>query len=874
VVAAATGAVGFALNLLPLNISWGVDLIFGGCIALVAVRAMPLAPGLLAVVIAAIPTFFHWGHLAAIGLMAGEAVVLSLLKGRGRPFVWSSSAYWIVFGGPATFILGVYSGLDPQGEALLRASKLALNGIVNVAVAEIFFILALRVRWLRPFVGGGAMISIRTAILSLIVCFVAVPALIAASIFSLQTMRLAERGLTSILQDFCLDASMRSNAILLRSSGNVGALVSALTVPGFKLSLGSVAAPELVWWEEFFTLGAADPGGDPVAESCWVPALRDALAHRDEAAAAIYLPQNTSCAGGLFLVARLAGPLAGSFAVARTSPQAVATVMLGVASMSVSRRGLPWSAEILDREGRVLARAASEVDGSPDLSGEPADRVGTRVPLPTRSASYWSQERRDPIGRATGDVKAIEGWRMRVAVSARPLREEAKSAQAAIFAMALGLVSVVTLLGHSIAAATARRLNQLAASSAVEARAVPVEEVEQLDAWIRRARDELRLERSAADTFRARLKAFEAMAPIVTYVAEGDGASDFRVIAYSPSIQRVLGVAPEAAVVEGWWEAHLHPDDLARLDQARRSITLGPGALREVYRLRGADGRYRWFLDTIVRLPGSDRSRLLHGLMLEVTDQKKAEHHLVQAAKLVQLGELAVSMGHELSQPLNVIKLAAANLIAANDSGQVPRDQLAIRLERIMRQVEKATTLLEHLKVFGRSQTGSPVPFPVLQAIDDALLVLRGTLANHEIALEFSPGLGGPLARGQAVLFEQVVLNLISNAIDAIEQRKQREPDLAGRIVISVCDDGPMIQVRVADNGGGVPDEVASRLFEPFFTTKPPGKGTGLGLSIGARVLEEMGGSLSFANTSEGAAFTIAVPHARQHSEPASQAGS
>jgi two-component system C4-dicarboxylate transport sensor histidine kinase DctB len=112
------------------------------------------------------------------------------------------------------------------------------------------------------------------------------------------------------------------------------------------------------------------------------------------------------------------------------------------------------------------------------------------------------------------------------------------------------------------------------------------------------------------------------------------------------------------------------------------------------------------------------------------------------------------------------------------------------------------------------------------------------------------------------VLFEQVVLNLVSNAIDAIEQRRQREPGFAGRIAISVDGEGPMLRVQVADNGGGVPDEIASRLFEPFFTTKPPGKGTGLGLSIGARALEEMGGSLTFANATDGAVFTIAVAHA------------
>ena len=859
--AAMLGLVGLAINFLPLSINWGDALFFGGCVALVAVRTLPLAQGLFAVAIAAIPTFIHWGHPVAIALMCGEALVLSLLAQRGRPFVWSSTIYWIALGAPVAFVIAVYWGKDPQGGALLCAASLALNGIVNVAIAEILFILALRMGWPRSLTVGGVT-SIQTMLSSMIVCCVALPALSAATIFSVQTARRTERELAHSLLDFGRDEGLLATAILERSRDNVAVLARSLALATTPVQLAGDPMQAAGFWEELLVLRSAASAEDPADAACWVTGLREILAGRDEALLTAYLPQTASCQGSVFLVVRLAGPHEGWFAVARVLPQTVAGFILDLAALRASRELVPWAGRIWDRDGRVVASVASRIAGTPSLTGGTISGSGTQLYLPAPHETSWRREGRDLIGRATSDLSAISGWRLEIAISAKPQREDMDRAQATILAMALALVSVVSFFGSSVAAAAMRRLDQLATSPADLARSVPVAEVDRLDAWIRHARNELQIERSAADTYRARLEAFEQMAPVITYVAEGSISRDFRVIAYSPSIQRVLGVAPEVAVAVGWWESRVHPDDLVRLGQERVLRGRPPESMRETYRLRGADGRYRWFLDTIVSLPGSDRSRVLHGLMLEVTDQKEAEHHLIQAAKLVQLGELAVSMGHELSQPLNVIKLAAANLIAANEAGLVPRDQLAIRLERIVRQVDKAVTLLGHLKVFGRRQTEAAAPFSVLQAIDDALLVLRGTLAAHEVTLEVSPGPGSPRAIGQAVLFEQVVLNLVSNAIDAIEQRRQREPGFAGRIAISVDGEGPMLRVQVADNGGGVPDEIASRLFEPFFTTKPPGKGTGLGLSIGARALEEMGGSLTFANATDGAVFTIALANA------------
>jgi signal transduction histidine kinase len=113
----------------------------------------------------------------------------------------------------------------------------------------------------------------------------------------------------------------------------------------------------------------------------------------------------------------------------------------------------------------------------------------------------------------------------------------------------------------------------------------------------------------------------------------------------------------------------------------------------------------------------------------------------------------------------------------------------------------------------------------------------------------------------------QVVLNLVSNARDAIMARKEKAPDFKGRIEVSVYEENGEAVVKVRDNGGGVPPEILGRIFEPYFTTKEEGQGTGLGLHMARRIVEEkMGGRLTAANEGDGAVFTIRIR--KEHAGP------
>jgi two-component system C4-dicarboxylate transport sensor histidine kinase DctB len=231
------------------------------------------------------------------------------------------------------------------------------------------------------------------------------------------------------------------------------------------------------------------------------------------------------------------------------------------------------------------------------------------------------------------------------------------------------------------------------------------------------------------------------------------------------------------------------------------------------------------------------------------------QEQLVQAGKLATLGELTTGVAHELNNPLNNIGLFVGNAIDLIELGRGDREHILRELQNATQQVRKATEIISHLRTFGRAAPVSREPVSVNQVIQRALSLVQEQLRLREIALRLDLCPEEPTVIGNPIQLEQVFINLLTNARDAMAD----SPRKAIEVGCSVTP--PMVQVTFGDTGPGIPAGLEQRIFDPFFTTKEVGAGTGLGLSITYGIVREHGGTITVeSRPGDGATFVIRLP--------------
>lgn len=245
------------------------------------------------------------------------------------------------------------------------------------------------------------------------------------------------------------------------------------------------------------------------------------------------------------------------------------------------------------------------------------------------------------------------------------------------------------------------------------------------------------------------------------------------------------------------------------------------------------------------------------GIVRDITERREMEARLVQSSKMATLGEMSTGMAHEINQPMHVITLAVANIRRKIGSGECDSAYLERKLARISAQTERASAIINHMRVFGRRSDNELRPVVLRQAVAGALNLISEQLRLDQIAVEIDHGDPELVVMGDQVRLEQVILNLIGNARDAIKSGNGE-----GKIHIRTryLEDENLVNITVHDTGGGIPKEVIARIFDPFFTTKDVGEGTGLGLSISFGIIEEMRGTIGVSNIDGGAKFEISLP--------------
>jgi two-component system sensor histidine kinase AauS len=235
---------------------------------------------------------------------------------------------------------------------------------------------------------------------------------------------------------------------------------------------------------------------------------------------------------------------------------------------------------------------------------------------------------------------------------------------------------------------------------------------------------------------------------------------------------------------------------------------------------------------------------------------RAAQDELVHAGKLAVIGQLSAGLAHELNQPLAALRTLSGNAVKFMQRGKL--EAARGNLDRIGRLVDGMGTLTGQLKSFARKSPGAPQPVAVRRSIDNALFLLDRRLRHAGVAVQVDLHGGDVVALCDANRLEQVLVNLIANALDAMDGRPDAALSLSGRR------EGDRVLIRVRDTGPGLPEHVLPRLFEPFFTTKDAGGGLGLGLAISAGIVRDFGGVLAGANRPDGGAvFTVEIPAAQ-----------
>lgn len=238
---------------------------------------------------------------------------------------------------------------------------------------------------------------------------------------------------------------------------------------------------------------------------------------------------------------------------------------------------------------------------------------------------------------------------------------------------------------------------------------------------------------------------------------------------------------------------------------------------------------------------------------------REKQEQLVQAAKLATLGELTAGIAHELNNPLNNIGLYIGNVIDGLRLGLGSPEALVDDLEKAQRQVQKATEIISHLRTFGRVALIDRDLVAINDVIEAALTLIREQLRLHEVEVETSLAAIDGCVEGNWIQLEQVFVNLLTNARDAVAGSPEKW------IRLSSEQREREIVITVEDSGPGVPEGLENRIFDPFFTTKDVGKGTGLGLSITYGIVKEHGGDITVSRGALGGAqFSVTLPLAEE----------
>jgi C4-dicarboxylate-specific signal transduction histidine kinase len=532
---------------------------------------------------------------------------------------------------------------------------------------------------------------------------------------------------------------------------------------------------------------------------------------------------------GQFIGTPVVGRVSGKPTVNITRPIRDAEgILVGVAVVSIDPLGLSDDMEkqfagtdavvvVLRRDGTVLAR-----------STDPLQHVGSRLPDPlvARMTAATQGEAADMTG--SDGRPAFASWRrvadgtvwLLHAQSADPvLRSNAEYAQRLRLFLLMGLFGAGTagLLGFSLA----RQREQRAEAAKAEAHT------------------------------REMIELVEALPGVAYRATLGDMAAAPRLHLTLP-LARVFAAKGLAPADIPPLEQLLDAEGLESRAELMRAVQESGQASTD-YRVAAPEIGTHWVREQcrVIRTHPDGRRDIV-GLLSDITREREIAANAFTTSKLATLGEMATGVAHELNQPCAIIGIATeVALMEMEKGGEADLASARTRLEEVLTQTDRMRRIINHLRAFTRPDASPEEPLSLSAAMDGALGIATGVLRDNGIRVSLDLPGDLPKVLARLVPLEQVLVNLLLNARDAMADVPQAQRAIA--IMAGLDPDRPgMVRLTIRDHGHGIPQDILPRVFEPFYTTRPVGKGTGLGLSIAYGTIRASGGMIEIANHPDG----------------------
>ncbi len=326
----------------------------------------------------------------------------------------------------------------------------------------------------------------------------------------------------------------------------------------------------------------------------------------------------------------------------------------------------------------------------------------------------------------------------------------------------------------------------------------------------------------------------------------------------------LVGLEQQVGITLEGFLAALHRDDLEPTKRSLEHAGMTGKPYRADWRMSLADGSERW-IRAIGRTKSDDSGQpaRVMGVVIDVTQEKQAEaelahwrSELIHLTRVALLGELSGALAHELNQPLSAIVSNSQAALMYLGQGNCDLSEVRTILADIVADGKRASNVIKHLHTLFTKSEAQVEPFDLNDAVSDTLKLTHGDLLARKVRVTATLTPRLPVVLGDRVQLQQVLLNLIINACDAMAQNEPAEREI---IIVTEQQSCGTAQFWVSDRGGGIVAAVEDKLFQPFVTSKA--RGLGLGLSLCRTIIAAHGGSLSAVNNPDrGATFHVSLP--------------